>query len=252
MKRAICICLLSSIVLTGCVSKADYEQLEERVSKLEQEQSRVNESTTTTSETSMATDPSISESDTETSKQGSSTNYSIEGMSAEEIYAECKSIYQTLSGCSGMTKDEYMYLLKVSSVDSYGDYNFYYDGYYDETITDCITYVYFDGVTEQMNGTIECVDNPWMTVYMRISDYQTAVAFYNLIASDKYKDIIASNDQEGTSWSAQVRAPDGYNYWTVLELAKMNDAYSITLTIRDRFNQHILIKAFEKLLSITV
>ena len=27
MKRAICVCLLSSIVLTGCVSKADYEQL---------------------------------------------------------------------------------------------------------------------------------------------------------------------------------------------------------------------------------
>ena len=235
MKRAICICLLSSIVLTGCVSKADYEQLEERVSRLEQEQSRINESTTTTPETSTVADPSISESDTEASNQESSTNYSLEGMSAEEIYAECESIYQTLSGCSGMTKDEYMHLLKVSSADPYG-YYFHFDGYYDETITDCITCVYFDGVTEQMNGTIECVDNPWMTVYMRISDYQTAEAFYNLIVSDKYKDIIVSNDQEGTGWSAQVRAPDGYNTWTVLELAKINDAYSITIKIRDSFN----------------
>jgi outer membrane murein-binding lipoprotein Lpp len=235
MKRAICVCLLSSIVLTGCVSKADYEQLEERVSRLEQEQSRINESTTTTPETSAVADPSISESDTEASNQESSTNYSLEGMSAEEIYAECKSIYQTLSGCSGMTKDEYMRLLNVPSNELYWPH-FYFDGYYDETITDCITCVYFDGVTEQMNGTMECVDNPPMTVYMRISDYQTAEAFYNLIVSDKYKDIIVSNDQEGTSWSASVLASDGYNYWPVLELAKSYDAYSITFTIRNRFN----------------
>lgn len=234
MKRAICICLLSSIVLTGCISKADYEQLEERVSKLEQEQSRINESTTTTPETSAVADPSISESDTEASNQKSSTNYSIEGLSAEEIYAECKSIYQTIAGSSGITKEEFMDLY-----DSSPDYlPFVFDGFDDDTINDCIISIRSDGITEQMDGTIICSENLLVTICLRLSDYKTAEAFYNIVVSEassneKYKDYVISNYQEGTNWSASVNSADGWTYRQIINLEKRNNSYYIRIDIVD-------------------
>ena len=231
MKRAICICLLSSIVLTGCVSKADYEQLEERVSKLEQEQSRVNESTTTTPKTSTSADPSISESDTETSNQESSTNYSLKGMSAEEIYAELQSIYQTIAGCSGMTKEEYM-LLFNDSPDNSNFQDFRFEGYYDSSISDCIADICPETIYEQMDGTVECSETLWIQIDMCISDYNTAVDFYNLFVSDeKYKDYIYSNYQEGTTWRA-LATDNQYDYWTLIDMRKVDNGYYFT--IRDR------------------
>lgn len=230
MKRAICICLLSSIVLTGCVSKADYEQLEERVSKLEQEQSRINESTTTTSETSTATDPSISESDTEASNQESSTNYSLEGMSAEEIYAECKSIYQTIVGCSGMTKEDYLKLFNCRYADISG---FYFDGYEEYEVVDCVSSIYVDNIYEEMDGTVDYKETICIRIDFRISDYQTAVDFYNLVVSDeKYKNDINSNSQEGTSWGATVNDA-AYGYSPLIDMRKANNGYYFT--IQDRF-----------------
>ena len=227
MKRAICICLLSSIVLTGCVSKADYEQLEERVSKLEQEQSRINESTTTTSTsaTSTAAEPETSENNTETSDQESSSNYSLEGLSAEEIYAECKSIYQTIGGCSGMTKEDYLKLFNCRSANISG---FYFDGEADYTIDNCITNICPDSVYEEMDGTVDHKDYLYIKINLRISDYKTAVDFYNLVVSDeKYKNDIYSNNQEGTRWSALVCGV--YDYWYLIEMGKVDNAYYFTI-----------------------
>ncbi len=228
MKRAICICLLSSIVLTGCVSKADYEQLEERVSKLEQEQSRINESTTTTStsETSTASELETSENNTETSDQESSSNYSLEGLSAEEIYAECKSIYQTIVGCSGMTKEDYLTLFKCHSADFSG---FYFDGEADYTIDNCITSICPDRVYEEMDGTVDYKGLLFIKINLRISDYKTAVDFYNLVVSDdKYKNDIYFNYQEGTRWSASIN-DDVYGYWSLIEMGKVDNAYYFTI-----------------------
>ncbi len=223
MKRAICICLLSSIVLTGCVSKADYEQLEERVSRLEQEQSRINESTTTTSKTSTVADPSISESDTEASNQESSTNYSLEGLSAEEIYAELQSIYQTLSGCSGMTKEEYMLLFNDSPDNSNFQY-FRFEGYYDSTISDCIDEICPEGIYEQMDGTVDRQETLWVQIDLCISDYETAVDFYNLfVSNEKYKENMLSNSQDGTNWVA-VAIFEQYCF-TLIEMRKIDNGY---------------------------
>lgn len=250
MKKIVSIILASILALSLCacntVSREEYEDLNARVSALEQQANNGN--TNSLAETTNSVDPVETTESVivpETTSQVSS-NYTLEGMTAEEIYAECQKIFQTIPQTNGMTISEYYscleYAPNTTGPVELGFPCWTFDGY-EYNIMNCIRAIEVSGLTEQMDGTVvySAGNNGdsglyiYTTVYINLTDYETASAVYNLMISDsKYSGAIQSNNQAGTTWYTSAQSPAG-SAWAVAELFKLtdpdgNDYYSLVLT----------------------
>lgn len=250
MKKIVSTILASALALSLCacntVSREEYEALNSRVSALEQQAN--NGDTNTPVETTNPINPvetTESASTTETTSQVSN-NYTLEGMTAEEIYAECQKIFQKIPQTKGMTISEYYSCLGYTPTNLDDPYNNTVPNWtfagddYSNNIMNCISRIEVSGLKEQMDGTIgySVGDNGdsglWIytSIYINLTDYETASAVYNLMTADS-KYTITQNNQTGTTWYANAQSST--DYWQVAWLEKRTDAngndyYRLTLT----------------------
>lgn len=248
MKKIISTILASALALSLCacntVSREEYEALNSRVSALEQQAN--NGDTNTTVETTNPVNPvetTESASTTETTSQVSN-NYTLEGMTAEEIYAECQKIFQKIPQSNGMTISDYYSCLDYApvTVEGYSEIpNWTFAGNdYASNIKNCISRIEVSGLKEQMDGTIvySVGDNGdsglWIytTIYITLADYETASAVYNLMTADS-KYTVTANNQTGTTWYANAQS--SYGDWEIARLEKRTDSngneyYRLTLS----------------------
>lgn len=214
MKKLISILLLSGIMLSlsGCVSQKDYKDLEKRVEYLEQQQ---NTAQSTTIETTNIIQTSSIDETTESTiiSNEKDTYWSLEGMTAEEIYAECKEIFNTIPKQGGKTLDEYFDCLKYKpnnrdlTIWSFDDYDNDKNDYYKNHIW----ILQIHGLQEEMDGTIgyknkDSDSGLWVStsIKLRVSDYNIVKQIYDLRCSE-FSNV--RREENGTSWYAYANNP---------------------------------------------
>ena len=231
--------LLSCLVLTGCVSKAEFDALEERVSKLENSSSysepedenqsaegspnQQDEELTEQSEDIVLTTESDSEFQT----------YSLDGMTANEIISLLDSFRYVYDG---EPLSEYSEIFSVFPEEIYenGTYLFHLEG--NNIDTNCIYIVHVSNV--QMNDTILIDPNGinCVQIEMRVDNYDTASQIYDWVYNSAleqgYPDYMIENgysnndsdNREGTYWNSYVC---GCN----LEMEKTDSYYDLNVEI---------------------
>ena len=226
---SLAMCGVLSLGCIGCASKSDYDALEQRVSALE-------------SKVGIPTDPTVyygafvpetsevyesSETSNASANQNSS-DFSLEGMSAEEIYAKCRYIFNVIPKTPGMTTEEYSQCLGYNDCQC----NFPNFSMRGTPSNNCILNIEVTGLRKEMDGTVGCSSGNgdsglWIktTICMKIADYETAKAVYELMLAD-YKN--ASDTREGTCWVAEVADPQSYH--CVAYMIMDGDNYSLWLT----------------------
>lgn len=221
MKKKISImmvCMMAVTSLSGCVSKSEYDALEERVSNLEQQinSSQTNDNSTVENESEEPAEATTTESQV---PEVVNNIWSLDGMTSEEIVDLI--IEYTDIPDEGTTVEEYRSRFSVEPYSSEDATLLYY---FDGTIDDVVyASSYVNSVSNRfdynMDGSIH-VDGVWQpcsSIYVVIDDYDTAVAIYNAlhpIVSENYE--IYEEVSEGTEWYVNTMYEGSYcNYGTL-------------------------------------
>lgn len=220
MKKSISImmvCMMTVTTLSGCVSKSDYDALEERVSNLEQQinSNQTNDNSTIENESEEPEDVTTTESQV---PEAVNIIWSLDGMTSEEIVDLI--IEYTDIPDEGTTVEEYR---SRFSVEPYSSEDATLLCYFDGTI-DGVVYAssYVNSVSNNfeynMDGSIH-VDGAWhpnSQIYVVVDDYDTAVAIYNAlhpIVLENYE--VFEDVSEGTEWYVNTINEGSYNYYTL-------------------------------------
>ena len=222
-KRFLSLLLLGSVAITGCSSTTNVET-ESSITSIEESSSEV---PTTTESSVEITETTTVETTTVTETTMDPTVYSLEGMSAEEIYAECEMIIDTVMSSPGKTVDEYYDSFKAASQDKdFPNFSF------SRAPIDCICGISSRrGLILQSDDTVafeETWDTPlwvWVTVNLSINDYEKATETYDLLSAT-YK--VSKSTQEDDYWESYAENPQGP--FCFLSMKKTGDAYDIEYT----------------------
>ncbi len=217
MKRKIlaALILLSLCMpVSGCVSDKEYENLEKRVTYLENLSGASNSVSVDNSETGPTdndnSDANNTEPTAEVSSQEPEFYYYVDELSAEEVAAEVESLLDN-KPYKGQSFEDYGngFNAKVrvdQSINYFGPYYFYSDGYDGVPDKDAITQIDLGGVSPQMDGTIgfEDLDGEKyvdVKVYIAIYDYDKAEKTYDCLydyLTPFYEP--GGDDRETTQW----------------------------------------------------
>ena len=212
MKKIVSILMSSALLLSvvGC-SDNRYDDLERRVSALEEQMAETEESkesedviiTPLASETVISSELTVV---TEPEYQV----YSLEGMTSEEIYNLLISFTAGIN--TGDTLDNYSDRFSVEPSSIY-NYNYSFD------TTDASNYISTVQVNVQteMDGTITVKDNSSVYTSLYLNDYTTASDLYDLLYQhyyNSYGDTVQYVDdvRSGTSWESVVEYFSIYMY----------------------------------------
>ncbi len=210
-------CLMAVTSLSGCVSKSEYDALEERVSNLEQQiNSNQNNGNTTNENESEETEGTT----TAESQVPEAVNniWSLDGMTSEEIYELI--IEYTDIPDEGTTVEEYRSRFSVEPYSSDDATSlFFFDGTIDDVV---YASSYVNSVSNRFDYNMDSsihVDGIWQpysSIYVVIDDYDTAVAVYNAlypIVLENYE--VFEDISEGTEWYVNTMNEGSYCYYTL-------------------------------------
>lgn len=232
--KLISLVLVGCVVLTGCSSSSsEYDDLERRISVLESqvsslsaEETQTNNTETTIAETTIDETTNDSESIIQTSEK--TYIYSLENMTASEIYYECMKIFDTISHSQGMTIDEYYDSLSAKSDGAYfPDFSFHTS----DSGSDYIQSIRCQGLAIQMDNTVGNENDGdsglwiWMTISLNISDYDKAKEVYELMTT-AYN--VSRNEQEGSTWKTYAENPQ--SEFCFLTMRNNGSSYDIEFT----------------------
>lgn len=222
-KRFLSLLLLGSVAITGCSSTTNVET-ESNITSIEESSSEV---PTTTESSVEITETTTVETTTVTETTMDPTVYSLEGMSAEEIYDECMMIFDTVMNSPGKTIDEYYDSFKAVSQDK----DFPSFSFSRESI-DCIYGISSRrGLILQPDDTVAFEatgDSPlwvWVTVNLSINDFEKAKELYDLLSTTY---IVTKSTQEDDCWETYGENPQGP--FCFLSMKYNGSAYEIEYT----------------------
>ncbi len=210
------------ILLSGCVSKSEFEALEKRVTELEQQNYTNRESQI---ENNNNQDNNLTE-----------FTYSIDNLSAEEVVSECKYYYEN-SPKQGEKYENYFSCVKADPTYTSDDglFDIYFRSLSPNTFAnnDVITRILFSGLQQEMDGTIGYSGNTYyVEVDLIIQDYEKASTIYNqlytIIVDENYTDI--QDNRSSTYWSSYAMFCDTDNSAigiSFLEMTKEEDGFQI-------------------------
>lgn len=221
-KRFLAIILIGSLAITGCSSN-QIADAESSVISVE-----VSSSEVSVSETSEElTETTTVEPTTVTETTLDPTVYSLEGMSAEEIYAECMMIIDTVMNSPGKTIDEYYDSLKAVSLDKdFPKFSF------SRQPIDCVYEISSKrGLILQPDDTVAFENNGdsgywvFITVNLSISNSEKAKEVYDLFSTTY---IVTKSSQDDDYWETYGENPQGP--FCFLSMKYNGSAYEIEYT----------------------
>lgn len=236
MKRVLATVLTVGMLfpIAGCVSQKQYDELEQRVAALENDRNNTStvDSISPTTEIVSNTDASAIDETEESTPEEVAGIYSLDDMSSEEIVNLILTYVATPS--EGSTDDDFVARFPDDPYGSFSSGNgggidfpsgTYRDTVYASNYIDYVQWYY----SYNMDGTI-MIDNSnsLISVMVRISEYDKAVAIYEAlseVAYATYGDLQESED--GSHWGLYDFEYSWYDP-TVLSLSLVNDEYSIT------------------------
>ncbi|WP_034464695.1 hypothetical protein [Butyrivibrio fibrisolvens] len=244
MKRIrMAFCIIMCVCLSGCVSKAEFEDLESRVSILESEVGIQNP--TNSDESAVETDQGeVSDESRESNGMQTGSDekyvYYVDTMSAHEVVEECLRLFDVVP-LEGQSVEEYVSAFNIPPVYEPSiiedgikntlvlEYSTVGDG--DTPIIadkDAIVRVTITGLQSEMDGSIGYTYWPvYMEIEIDIIDYEKAAAIYDElyeILAPSFSDI--ESNQDGTSWEAKGNYND-YFGGTFLRLDKYDDGFRL-------------------------
>ena len=230
--------LLSVLLLGGCVSKKEFDALEERVARLESNAGIVIESEANAAQET-STDGNAA------ANQGNSL-YSLEEMTVEQKVGEIEYCLENRPR-KGETFKEYADVFHAipiydeSYASSMGSVEYQFDNS-SKSSTDIIEKVNLSGVFSQMDSTIDYDYDKGYGYYNHVSvdvvavlhDYNEATEIYNQLYSylaDCYAEV--NNNTNGTYWSASGKLKNGLWNDTIefVTLWKSEDFYNVTASM---------------------
>ena len=220
-KKIIATLLLSSLILTGCSNDNKYDDLERRVSAIEDQLNMDSSEVIQTSNNIESSE--ISES------IESNHVYDLSGMSAEEMLNLFISFADVHTGDMITDYPSRFDVEPYSTGNGNISYTFYENNYND--ITNCILNVYVDTQIE-MDNSITIEDNSRIQVNLKLEDYNLAAELYDIAYNyavnngNTYEWADNTDNREGTHWSSYVN----YYVFSMDKNDNTND-YMITLTI---------------------
>ena len=200
MKKSISImmvCMMTVTSLSGCVSKSDYDALEERVSNLEQQinSNQTNDNSTIENESQEPEEVTATESQV---PEAVNNIWSLDGMTSEERVD---------------------LIIEYTDIPDEATLLYFYDGTIDNTV---YASSYVNSISNNfeynMDGSIH-VDGAWRPnsqIYVVVDDYDTAVAIYNAlhpIVLENYE--VFEDISEGTEWYVNTINEGSHNYYTL-------------------------------------
>lgn len=205
------------LIFSGCVSDADYEALEERVTRLEE--TIENQQQLSTADSSP--DDSINQDNTEDESIVDNQEihdpyaYSISDYSGQQVYDEVMKILNN-PPYQNEPYEEYEKIFPVAPIyienDNFNLLRYYFydlQSVVETPKSDVIYYVSLDGTCTELDGTIG-IDGLYgakaveVEVKLFITDYDKATEVYNLLfdrIAPNYNNV--SNTTEGSIWSGQ-------------------------------------------------
>lgn len=224
MKKIISITLASALCLGLCACQSDnkYDDLERRVSAIE-DQLNIDQSEVVQTSNNNTESSEISES------IESNHVYDLSGMSAEEMLNLFISFADIHTGDMITDYPSRFDVEPYSTGNGNISYNFYEVNYND--ITNCILTVFVDTQIE-MDNSITIEDNSRIQINLKLEDYNLAAELYDLAYNyavnngNIYEWADNTDNREGTHWSSYVN----YYVFTMDKNDNTND-YMITLTI---------------------
>ncbi len=216
-QKLVTICLLGCLIMSGCSSKNNNKELEDRISELENELNSLKNSQEDASDNNdtvgdIETDEIINTDDKDSEALESEEDqfsYYIDGLSVDEILEECNYCFNNVPK-EGQTFDEYkasLHAIPIKYDDGYElDYKFTKDSVYSfEPSKDIISEIIVRGTKEEMDGSIGYNDDHMMviSVSVYVADYDKATALYDNLfnqLSPKFESV--QDQREGKRWSA--------------------------------------------------
>lgn len=232
-KKIMATLLLSSLILTGCSNDKKYEDLERRVSTLEKRVGIVETSNNTQATQNNQT--SNIEETTSSQYQGIYT-YSLEGMSNDEIIAECTKYFNMIPQMEGKTIEDYYNFFEHDKCfgEDYFPSRTFAGNYANSPEIDCVISINGSGLYEQMDGTFGLYDTYNISICLFIKDFNKAQDLYDkgfnyLKSNCQVHDI--NDDRDGVDWEAQAWFDTSSNSSSGIDLCSMqkgNEGYFIT------------------------
>lgn len=246
--KIIALLIVCCTIISGCVSKSDYETLEKRVETLEKllnEQNAVNtEKDDVKNEISAKEDngrPETTLPHDDVANQ-ESIIYSVDNMSEQEILEECNYYFNNLP-FKGESYDEYRKTMKAAPLDTSiaeSTYFIFTNDSYGIPDEDYIRTIRVDGIITQMDGTIGFQEQMPIIVNIElvIHKYEKAEKIYDLLydqLSPMFNDSLEKessviDSRESTYWYAQgyIKTSDHSTKQTYyLSMRKDGDFYTI-------------------------
>lgn len=229
--------------LVGCSSDSKYDELEKRVSYLENQLGMKYSDSDATGNNSSETINDVTETVEAAEETASDEAYSyvIDSLSDNDVVNECKYYFENVPS-QGESFDDYYATLKVKPVKAYTDSGVdcqFYDISIDneQTEHDVITSIRILGTQTEMDGSIGYSDDYYgVRVDMIIQDYSRASNIYSQLfdivsTSGKFTEI---NDvRDSTNWYADAM------FWTsdsgaigvnLISMDKQDNEYNIRVT----------------------
>lgn len=246
MRKRITTLLLSSVLaflLVGCVSDSKYDELEKRVSYLEDQLGmKYSDSDAQGNNSSESTDVATETAEvTEETTNEESYSYIIDSLSDTDVVNECKYYFENIPS-QGESFDDYYATLKAKPVNTYNDYGVecqFYDNSLgrEQTNHDVFTGISIIGTQTEMDGTIGYSGNYYgVRVSMIIQDYSRASNIYAQLfdivsTSGKFTEI---NDvRDSTRWNADAMfwtSDSGAMGVTLMSMEKQDNGYNLSAT----------------------
>lgn len=245
MKKAlISLVILISITLTGCVSQAEFDALEERVSRLEQNSGNNDQKQIETTSAIVLESTNIDSSIEVIASENQYQIYSLEGKTGEEIYSQFELLSKTISKGGKLDNCFEVEPCKTESEEQYDtDYYYFWGntwGQYPETVqrpdkdecaalTNYITHVriYYH---YEMDGSLISAN---LQVYLVLNNYEAASYLFERVYENYCQNSAGNDDRRvsidkyDTYWITTYS--DVYGYETSMN--KERDNYSLILSI---------------------